>query len=133
MHAQAAVPSGLLWFLGASFFNGVVLEIGRKIRAPEDEEHGVETYSAIWGRTTAVGAWLTAMALAAAAAAVAASRIHFTLPLCVVLGVAFAAAAAVSLSFLRSPVSKTAKLIEHVSALWIICLYLSMGALPRVW
>ncbi|MBI5203185.1 MAG: UbiA family prenyltransferase [Elusimicrobia bacterium] len=133
MHAQAAVPAGLLWFLGASFFNGVVLEIGRKIRAPEDEEEGVETYSAIWGRTTAVGAWLASMALAAGTAAVAASRIHFTVPFVMVLGVAFAAAAAVSYSFLRRPASKTAKLIEHVSALWIICLYLSMGALPRLW
>lgn len=133
MHAQASVPSGLLWFLGASYFNGVVLEIGRKIRAPEDEERGVETYTAIWGRTTAVGAWLASMALAAATAAVAASRINFTIPILAVLGFAFAVAAAISVSFLRKPVSRTAKLIEGVSAIWIICLYLSMGALPRVW
>ena len=38
------VGLGLVWFLLASFFNGMVVEVGRKIRAPEDEEPGVATY-----------------------------------------------------------------------------------------
>ena len=37
-------PHGLFWFLLVSYFNGLVVEIGRKTRAPADEEHGVETY-----------------------------------------------------------------------------------------
>ncbi len=45
----AAVPDGLYWFLIVSFCNGIVIEIGRKIRAPQDEEEGVETYSVLWG------------------------------------------------------------------------------------
>ena len=49
----AALPHGLHWFLAASYCNGMVVEIGRKIRAPEDEERGVETYTAVWGRSTA--------------------------------------------------------------------------------
>lgn len=44
-------PVNGLWFLLASFFNGMVIEIGRKIRAPNDEEFGVETYSSLWGST----------------------------------------------------------------------------------
>ena len=36
---------------GRQLFNGIVIEIGRKLRAPADEEHGVETYSALWGTT----------------------------------------------------------------------------------
>lgn len=51
---EAAPPAGLGWFLAASFFNGVVVEIGRKLRAPADEEPGVETYSAVWGRPKAL-------------------------------------------------------------------------------
>ena len=43
--ASASLPNGLVWLLVASFFSGLVIEIGRKIRAPEDEEPGVETYS----------------------------------------------------------------------------------------
>ena len=42
-----AASPGLFWFLIVSFFNGVVVEIGRKIRAREDEEEGVETYSSL--------------------------------------------------------------------------------------
>jgi 4-hydroxybenzoate polyprenyltransferase len=42
-----AAWNGFFW---VSFFNGTVLEIGRKIRAPQDEEAGVETYSFLWGR-----------------------------------------------------------------------------------
>jgi 4-hydroxybenzoate polyprenyltransferase len=36
------MPAGLFWFLAASFCNGVVIEIGRKIRAPAQEEEGVD-------------------------------------------------------------------------------------------
>ena len=51
-------PAGLNWFLAVSYCNGIVLELGRKIRAPEQEEQGVETYSALWGCRNAIGAWL---------------------------------------------------------------------------
>src|SRR5262249_2483608 len=37
-------PPGLIWFLIVSYLNGLVIEIGRKVRVPADEEHGVETY-----------------------------------------------------------------------------------------
>ena len=46
----SATPQGLGWFLAASFFNGIVIEIGRKLRLPGDEEEGVETYSRLWGK-----------------------------------------------------------------------------------
>src|SRR5688572_16434545 len=39
----AGAPSGLIWFLLVSYANGFVLEIGRKTRAPIDEEPHVET------------------------------------------------------------------------------------------
>ncbi|RYD27348.1 MAG: hypothetical protein EOP87_21300, partial [Verrucomicrobiaceae bacterium] len=34
-------PAGLGWFLAASFFNGIVIETGRKLRQPAGEEEGV--------------------------------------------------------------------------------------------
>src|ERR1700752_30506 len=40
-------PKGLLFFFAVSFMNGVVLEIGRKIRIPEKEEFN--TYSTMLG------------------------------------------------------------------------------------
>ena len=60
--AGRVIGAGLAWFLVASFFNGIVVELGRKIRAPADEETGVETYSALWGIRRASLAWLGAMA-----------------------------------------------------------------------
>ena len=47
VRAGGGMPEGLFWFLAASFCNGVVIEIGRKIRAPEQEEKGVETCKAL--------------------------------------------------------------------------------------
>lgn len=51
-------PDGLGWVLALSFFVGLVLEIGRKIRPPCDERKGVETYSALWGADRAVSVWV---------------------------------------------------------------------------
>lgn len=51
---------------------GAALEIARKIRTPEAEEEGVQTYSQLWGRRNAVIALLGACGLAVLALAAAA-------------------------------------------------------------
>lgn len=93
---NAALPEGLFWFLAISFCNGVVIEIGRKLRAPADEERGVETYSFLWGRRRGALAWLSAMALCAVCALFAAREIDFVAPVAAILAVLIAAAARVS-------------------------------------
>jgi hypothetical protein len=123
-------PSGLTWFLVASFFNGVVIEIGRKIRAPLDEEHGVETYTFLWGRNKAVLAWLGALALTALCASLAASEIGFLNPVGPLLIGILVITAVIALRFLQKPIKQHAKLIETASGLWTILMYLSVGALP---
>lgn len=132
MPATGVVPRGLAWFLVVSYFNGVVIEIGRKIRAPQDEEKGVDSYTAVWGRGGAVAAWLAALALSAVSAFFAASVIRQAQPVFIVLAAAFVVAGAAALRFQREPSSRNAKLIETVSGLWIIVLYLALGALPRL-
>ena len=62
--ADAAIPNGLHWLFGMGFFNGIVIEIGRKIRSPLDEEQGVATYSALWGPERATPVWIGVMAIA---------------------------------------------------------------------
>jgi 4-hydroxybenzoate polyprenyltransferase len=128
--AQARPPEGLLWFLLVSFFNGLVIELGRKIRAPEDEEVGVETYTALWGRPTAIAAWLTALGLTTVFAALATARIGFLVPAACLLGVLLTIAALIAVRFLRSPVSKTARPFELFSGIWTLLMYLSVGAVP---
>lgn len=123
-------PNGLLWFLLASFTNGIVIEIGRKLRAPETEEEGVQTYTVLWGRTRAVVAWLMAMSTTAILAVLAARNIAFVLPVLLVLLPLLTAAVAIALSFLQSPESSRAKRFEAMSGVWTLGLYLSLGAIP---
>jgi 4-hydroxybenzoate polyprenyltransferase len=128
--AGVGPPVGLAWFLLVSFLNGMIVEIGRKIRAPQDEEVGVETYTFLWGRTTAVIVWLAAIVCAAGVAARAAFEVQFLRIDAVVLGVLVIAALVVALRFLAAPQTKRAKLVETMSGAWTICMYLSLGIAP---
>jgi 4-hydroxybenzoate polyprenyltransferase len=130
--AGSGLPGGLHWFLLLSFMNGTVLEIGRKIRAPEDEEPGVETYSVLWGRSNAVRAWLVALGTAAVLAWRAAVRIDFAGPVVVLLGLLLVASILISGRFLRLPSSRAARRIEAFSGVWTLLLYLCLGVIPRL-
>jgi len=127
---EAAPHSGLVWFLIVSFFNGVVIEIGRKVRAPDDEEPGVETYSALWGRRNSMMVWLAAMLLAAISAWLAARQIDFALPVVVLLVILLLIATMITVRFLQQPDTSRARLIESMSGLWTVLMYLSVGAIP---
>ena len=128
-----AMPHGLIWFLLVSFFNGVVIEIGRKIRAPADEEVGVETYSALWGARRALAAWLGALGLTAIFALLAAWRIDFLLPVLLVLLLFLAAALWAARHFLAHSLPGSGKRFELIAGLWTLAMYLSLGAAPFLW
>ncbi len=130
VNAGVGMPDGLFWFLAASFCNGLVIELGRKIRAPEQEEAGVETYTVLWGRPVAIAAWLTAMAATLACAVVAARRIEFLMPLAIGLSALWVGGLALGLAFLRTVQRKLAKGIEAYSGLWTLALYLLLGVVP---
>jgi 4-hydroxybenzoate polyprenyltransferase len=127
---QTVPHGGLAWFLVVSFFNGIVIEVGRKIRAPRDEETGVETYSALWGRRRAIAAWLGALFLTAISAWLAAREIDFAGPVGGLLIALLIAAIAIALRFLRDPQTHRASQIETMSGIWTILMYLSIGAAP---
>ena len=123
-------PNGLIWFLVASFFNGIVIEIGRKIRSPADEETGVQTYSILWGRRAAVAAWLGVMTATATCAVLAASKINFALPVAVATGTVLALAAITAVAFLRDTRPGRGKRFEVLAGVWTLVLYLSLGLAP---
>lgn len=130
MPAAGAPPAGLGWFLAASFFNGIVVEIGRKLRAPADEEPGVETYSAVWGRPRAVAGFLGALTLAAGCATLS-GRLVGVQAITAVAGLsAFAAAAMLGAAFVRSPVAGRGKRFETLSGAWTLAMYVCVGILP---
>ena len=125
-------PRGLAWFLVVSFFSGTVIELGRKIRAPADEAPGIPTYTALWGRRTAVGAWLGAMLLGGLTALAAARRIGPVWPMACLLAVPLAVAVAGAVRFLFRPDSTRSRIFEPLSGLWVLVIYLGLGALPHL-
>ncbi len=123
-------PQGLIWFVIMSFFNGFVVEIGRKIRAPHDEEDGVETYSRLWGTRRAVAAWLAAIAVTAACG-IEVSRWTGTAAVAATLLLLLAGGcAAVGISFARRPAPDGGSRLELASGLWTLLVYLGLGAAP---
>jgi len=124
----AMIPAGLGWFLSASFTNGIVIEIGRKLRQPADEEEGVETYSSLWGKSGGVAVWLAALASTLALATMAASRIGFTVPVLIALSLVFLIALIEALRFRAS--NRSGKAIETLSGIWTLVLYLMLGLVP---
>jgi 4-hydroxybenzoate polyprenyltransferase len=123
-------PEGLQWLLIVSFANGLVIEIGRKLRAPEDEEAGVETYSALWGRPRAMAVWLAALCLSGLAAWQAARVIHWETPMLVIAGLILSICFVEGFAFLRQPFARRGKRIEILSGIWTLLVYLSMGTVP---
>jgi 4-hydroxybenzoate polyprenyltransferase len=125
-------PHGLFWFLIVSFFNGLAIEIGRKIRAREDEEHGVETYSKLWGMRGAIAAWMSAIAATAASALFAAALIGSEVITGGLLAMLLLACVYAAARFLRTPNTPTGKGIEVMAGIWTLGMYLSLGVLPLV-
>jgi 4-hydroxybenzoate polyprenyltransferase len=128
--AGAAPPRGLGWFLAVSYMNGIVIEIGRKIRAPQDEEEGVETYSVLWGRRRALLVWLGAMLLTAICAWRGAFLIGFATPVALFLFFLLSCAVLLAMAFDSALLPGSGKRIELFSGAWTLLMYLSLGAVP---
>jgi hypothetical protein len=123
-------PPGLGWFLAASYATGLVLEIGRKIRAPGDERPGVDTYTSAWGVPRAIAAWLVALALSVATIGITsrAAGARAAPIVALALGVVAAIPALRLLAGTRSP--RSGKVVELASALWTLAAY---GCLSLPW
>jgi hypothetical protein len=128
--AVGAIPAAIGWFLAMSYFNGVVVEVGRKLRAPEEEETGVETYTSLYGPRRAAAMWLAAMALGGAGTAIAAERIGALAPVGAALIVAYALAAALGARFAAKPEPARSRLLQPVTGVWVLAAYLSLGIIP---
>ncbi len=124
----APTPSGLGWFLAASFFNGIVIETGRKLRQPADEEEGVETYSRLWGKRRGSFVWAAAIVATLVCAVRAAKEIGFEVPVVCSLGAVLGIAAIAQHRYETG--NFPGKKLEMISALWTLTLYLMLGLVP---
>ncbi len=130
MRLGGTPPRGLWWFVAMTYFNFSVIEIGRKLRSPQDEEKGVETYSVLWGPKGAVLAWLGGIVVTGLFALASAWQIGFVVPVAAVAGVCLMAAVVISRRFLREQKPGGGKIFELASALWTLLIFLALGPIP---
>jgi 4-hydroxybenzoate polyprenyltransferase len=111
---------------------GVVMELGRKIRATSDEEPGVETYSALWGAARA-RTYCLITALAAAAAAVAAvSQIQGSVTAATLAAGAGVAILGVAAARFTPSQPGAGKRIEQASGAFALAVLLALGSAPHI-
>jgi 4-hydroxybenzoate polyprenyltransferase len=123
----------LLWFLLVSYCNGTIIELGRKIRAPADEEVGVASYTALWGVNRALLAWSGAVLLTAACAWLVSRQIGFAGPAgWLLLGLSLLALL-LAFRFWQRPLSRRAQQLETMSGVWTVLMYLGIGLGPLLW
>lgn len=126
----STAPGGLIFFFIVSFMNGIVLEIGRKIRVPENEEFN--TYSTLLGAGKATRLWLLMLAITLIFAIAACYYAGYGMWGIMILGVIFLLCMAPALLFLLKQNRSRAKAIEIASAIWTIGMYLSLGGIPML-
>ncbi len=125
-------PTALGWFFAVSFFNGILLEFGRKIKMPENEEEGVVSYSKLWGMNHAVRVWIAVLIVTLGLAFAAAWAINSPFWVYILLIIFALIGLTVALNFMRLPSQKRAKQIEIISGIWTMGMYLNLGALPFI-
>lgn len=128
--AGAPPPPGLGAFLGLAFANGVLVEVGRKTKAPADERPGVDSYTDAWGLRAAPAVWLGALGAAGALGWLALGRpgsASVLLPLALLAALASAPA----LTFLRHPSTGAATGIEAAAGVWTLASYALLALAVR--
>jgi 4-hydroxybenzoate polyprenyltransferase len=123
---------GLIFFFVVSFMNGLVVEFGRKLKAPEDEEIGVVSYTKLWGTKTATIIWMLSIGITLVFATLAGFVAGFGITLFIVLVVLAGICFIPGILFLKNPSKKMAKKVEMMSGIWTILMYLSLGGIPMI-
>ena len=129
---NVAPPLGLVFFFMVSYLNGIVLEIGRKIRTPQQESEGVLTYTAMLGTQRAVWLWVAVLALTLVAAIVAARYAGGGMPTFAVLTTFFVLCLVPAVLFLKKNTAQSAKWIEYAAGGWTLVMYATLGAIPMI-
>lgn len=119
-------------FMLSSFCDGTTVEVGRKIRIPEDEEFGVDSYTHLWGIKKAISVWLFCMTISFISTVCAGFQVNVGIPILIILSILYISAWILGISFLRKPSRKLAKGFETFSGVWMITMYFSLGLLPFI-
>jgi UbiA prenyltransferase family len=129
----AVPPLGLAWFIGLSFANGCVIEIGRKVWAPANERPGVETYSGLLGARRAALLWAGCASAAFALLAGTGFATGVAALDAAIGALALAAVWAIALRFALRPDSAGQKLIDGMAGVWVLICYATAGFAPLIY
>jgi len=128
----AEAPVGLFFFFAVTYLNGIVLEFGRKIRTPDNEEEGVVSYTGLFGTNRGVIYWILLMFATMLLNIAASIYAGYGMVAFVILGVMFAICSLPGFLFLSNHTKKLSKLIEYASGLWTLGMYISLGGGPMI-
>lgn len=120
----------MLIFMLSSFCDGTTVEIGRKIRIPEDEEFGVDSYTHLWGIKKAIFTWLFCMTISFISTVCAGFQVGIGYIIFFILSFLYIGAWILGVSFMNNPTRKKAKRFENFSGIWMIVMYFSLGLIP---
>ena len=126
------IDFALIPLFALNYLNGIVLEIGRKTRRADEEEHGVQTYSKLWGRKKAVIVLSLLFVIEYFFVILGLAHTYekyfffggLTLLIILIVSIYF------MVKFLKKDLS--GKIVETVSGLWIIFSSMCMGLLPHL-
>ncbi len=124
--------SEMLWFMLVSYFNGLVIEIGRKIKAPDAEETGVNSYTKLYGTQRAAIIWVAVLTLTLLTALMAINKIQIGSSASIFLLGIYSLTLLPGVAFIIKPTIKKGKLLEKISGVWTISMYLILGAFPML-
>ncbi len=127
----AGGAASYLWlFLALSFVNGCVLEIGRKLWAPENEITGVDTYSSLWGPRQAGRVWIGCVLLSYALLVGTGVATGVGWQSAVIGALALGPCGVSAYFYIQSPTAKAQARMDTVAGLWVFFCYATAGFLP---
>ena len=124
------IDFALIPLFALNYLNGIVLEIGRKTRRADEEEHGVQTYSKLWGKKKAavILSLLFAVEYFLVILGLSYTYEKYFLFSGLVLLIILIISIYFMIKFLKKDLS--GKIVESVSGLWIVFSSMGMGLLP---
>ena len=130
--AGLEAPQGMIIFFCISYLNGIVLEIGRKIKTPETEEHGVISYTKLIGVKKAPAFWILILFITMIFAFVGAWYAGLGVIAYIIFVFLFLVCCTPAILFIKRPSIRSAKYMEYFSGLWTFGMYLTLGGIPML-
>ena len=122
--------AAILLYMISSFCDGTIIEVGRKLRAKENEEYGVDTYTQIWGPKRAMVVWMICLTISGASTIVAGYQVGVGRIAFIILGLFYLFAVLIAIRFAKDSSPKNAKVFKVFPGLWMMLMYVILGIIP---